>query len=91
MSVLKAVNNNIMAGKCHVTLVVDPRMQEIFQRHQEHLLHLVGIGLGLELVVYESYDGGYQRISLKAENKTHELRSEEGIVSDTKILPRLGK
>lgn len=52
-------------------------MQEIFQRHQEHLLNFIRIRLGLEVGVYKPYNWCYQCICLKAENKIHKLRSEE--------------
>lgn len=57
-------------------------MQEIFQRHQEHTLNFIGIRLGLEVVVYKSYNWGYQCITLKAENKIHKLRKESKAVND---------
>lgn len=62
---------------CHVILVVVMWMQEIFQRHQEHLLNFIRIRLSLEVGVYKPYNWCYQCICLKAENKIQKLRSEE--------------
>lgn len=67
----------MMTRLCQVVLVVVLWMQEIFQRYQEHLLNLIRIRLGLEVVVYKPYNWCDECIFLKAENKIHKLSSEE--------------
>lgn len=54
--VLKAMNNKMTTRLCKVILVVVMWMQEIFQRHQEHLLNFIRIRLGLEVGVYKPYN-----------------------------------
>ena len=71
-----------MTVTCQVILVVDMRMQEIFQGHQEHTLNFIRIRLGLEVVVYKSYNWGYLCIALKAENKIHKLRKQSKAAHD---------
>lgn len=65
----------MLASKCHLLPVVDAWMQEVVQRHQEHILDFTGIRLGLEIVAYKAHYWGYPYVFLQAENKEYTVKS----------------